>query len=129
MVSSRHHFRVTVDGYTTTYLITAGQAPAAEDEEEEDDTSDFTPDQLLTASTMEWVRTDGGEGSGVRAKKLIVSSGSVGSASERRMVGGRMEVVVELGGARATSVFQRSNDLRRTTEEERKEKSRAEQHT
>ena len=125
-VSRRHHFRVTVRGYTTTYLITGGQAPAAEGEEEEDDTSNFTPDQLLTGSTMEW-GMDERDGSGARRKKLVVSSGAADSSSERRLVDGRMQVLNEAKGVRATSTFQRSDDLRSMEEEEQKEKTRAEQ--
>ena len=121
MCDSRHHFRVDVGGYCTTYLITGGQAATRDDEEDEDDTADFTPDQLLTGSTMEWVKDD--SGGGCAAKKLVVTSAS--DAKERRMVGDLMQIINVTKGVRATSTYERVTDSARREEEETKEKSRA----
>ena len=146
---SRHHFRVTVTNQSTTsttasspahvstYLITSGHASQPGNDNEltdadDDDTDQFTADQLLTASTMQWQRAaddavhddDGGGGSGQR---LVVSSGGPDMHSERRMQDGRMVVVNEKDGVRATSWFERTNTASQQAhreEEERKQKLR-----
>lgn len=127
---SRQYFRVTVNSYTTTYLITSGHTPHSDNDDQltddDDDTSQFTPDQLLTGNTMQWEQPSdesvhGGSGSGQR---LVVSSGGPDTLSERRMEDGRMVVVNEKDGVRATSWFERRDAAVQHTpdEQERKQK-------
>ena len=131
LCDSRHHFRVTVHQHTTTYLIVSGHAvPAGHDDqladEANDDTAEFTPDQLLTGNTMHWQRAsdDSSRDDSGSGQRLVVSSGGPGTHSERCMEDGRMVVVNEKDGVRATSWFERRDAAVRPLhdDEERKQK-------
>ena len=120
-----------VNHYTTTYLIVSGHTPRPDNDdqladEDDDDTSQFTPDQLLTGSTMQWQRPsdDAVHDGSSSGQRLVVSSGGPGTHSERRMEDGRMVIVNEKDGVRAISWFERRDEVvqRANEEEERKQK-------